>query len=251
MKVIFNADDFGLTRGVNSGIVKAHQQGVVHSTTMMVDMDAEQHALELARHNPDLKIGVHLRFTAGVPITKHPNLTNGRSHFINYDELWSKQDFETQVVYDEAKAQVEHFLSLGLELSHLDSHHHAHTHPQILPVIKEVANEYRVPLRGTGLCQESMTIRYIFTDEFYDQKVSLDGLMTHLLSLKADYDLVEVMCHPAEADQALILKSGYALQRELELQVLTSPILKEQLAHHGIAVTDYSELVSTNQMVGV
>ncbi|EJU9973773.1 chitin disaccharide deacetylase [Vibrio alginolyticus] len=251
MKVIFNADDFGLTRGVNSGIVKAHQQGVVRSTTMMVGMDAEQHALELARHNPDLKIGVHLRFTAGVPITKHPNLTNGRSYFINYDELWSKQDFETQVVYDEAKAQVEHFLSLGLELSHLDSHHHAHTHPQILPVIKEVANEYRVPLRGTGLCQESMTIRYIFTDEFYDQKVSLDGLMAHLLSLKADYDLVEVMCHPAEADQALILKSGYALQRELELQVLTSPILKEQLAHHGITVTDYSELVSTNQTVGV
>ena len=251
MKVIFNADDFGLTRGVNNGIVKAHRQGVVHSTTMMVGMDAEQHALELARHNPDLKIGVHLRFTAGVPITKHPNLTNGRAHFINYDELWSKQDFETQVVYDEAKAQVEHFLSLGLELSHLDSHHHAHTHPQILPVIKEVANEYRVPLRGSGLCQESMTIRYIFTDEFYDQKVSLDGLMAHLLSLKADYDLVEVMCHPAEADQALILKSGYALQRELELQVLTSPILKEQLAHHGITVTDYSELVSTNQMVGV
>ncbi|EGQ7649524.1 TPA: chitin disaccharide deacetylase [Vibrio alginolyticus] len=251
MKVIFNADDFGLTRGVNSGIVKAHQQGVVHSTTMMVGMDAEQHALELARHNPDLKIGVHLRFTAGVPITKHPNLTNGRAHFINYDELWSKQDFETQVIYDEAKAQVEHFLSLGLELSHLDSHHHAHTHSQILPVIKEVANEYRVPLRGTGLCQESMTIRYIFTDEFYDQKVSLDGLMAHLLSLKADYDLVEVMCHPAEADQALILKSGYALQRELELQVLTSPILKEQLAHHGITVTDYSELVSTNQIVGV
>ncbi|MGI3104811.1 chitin disaccharide deacetylase [Vibrio alginolyticus] len=251
MKVIFNADDFGLTRGVNSGIVKAHQQGVVRSTTMMVGMDAEQHALELARHNPDLKIGVHLRFTAGVPITKHPNLTNGRAYFINYDELWSKQDFETQVVYDEAKAQVEHFLSLGLELSHLDSHHHAHTHPQILPVIKEVANEYRVPLRGTGLCQESMTIRYIFTDEFYDQKVSLDGLMAHLLSLKADYDLVEVMCHPAEADQALILKSGYALQRELELQVLTSPILKEQLAQHGITVTDYSELVSTNQMVGV
>ncbi|ENK2110323.1 MULTISPECIES: chitin disaccharide deacetylase [Vibrio] len=251
MKVIFNADDFGLTRGVNNGIVKAHRQGVVHSTTMMVGMDAEQHALELARHNPDLKVGVHLRFTAGVPITKHRNLTNGRAHFINYDELWSKQDFETQVVYDEAKAQVEHFLSLGLELSHLDSHHHAHTHPQILPVIKEVANEYRVPLRGTGLCQESMTIRYIFTDEFYDQKVSLDGLMAHLLSLKADYDLVEVMCHPAEADQALILKSGYVLQRELELQVLTSPILKEQLAHHGITVTDYSELVSTNQMVGV
>lgn len=50
--------------------------------------------------------------------------------------------------------------------------------------------------------------------------------MQHLLSLKENYDVVEVMCHPAYADQPLIMKSGYALQRELELQVLTSPILK-------------------------
>ncbi|WP_029809312.1 ChbG/HpnK family deacetylase, partial [Vibrio parahaemolyticus] len=72
MKVIFNADDFGLTQGVNTGIVKSHQDGVVKSTTMMVGMDAEQHAIELANQNPDLKIGVHLRFTAGAPLTEHP-----------------------------------------------------------------------------------------------------------------------------------------------------------------------------------
>lgn len=56
MKVIFNADDFGLTQGVNNGIVKSHQDGVVKSTTMMVGMDAEQHAIELAHQNPDLKL---------------------------------------------------------------------------------------------------------------------------------------------------------------------------------------------------
>lgn len=55
MKVIFNADDFGLTQGVNNGIVKSHQDGVVKSTTMMVGMDAEQNAIELANQNPDLK----------------------------------------------------------------------------------------------------------------------------------------------------------------------------------------------------
>ncbi|HCM1417213.1 TPA: chitin disaccharide deacetylase [Vibrio parahaemolyticus] len=251
MKVIFNADDFGLTQGVNNGIVKSHQDGVVKSTTMMVGMDAEQNAIELANQNPDLKIGVHLRFTAGAPLTEHPNLTNGRTYFVKYSELWNKQDFEAQAVYDEAKAQIDHFLSLGLTLSHLDSHHHAHTHPQIFPIVQKLAKEHRVPLRGSGICHQPMTTSYFFSDEFYDQKVSLDGLMQHLLSLKENYDVVEVMCHPAYADQPLIMKSGYALQRELELQVLTSPILKEQLAQHGIAVTDYSALVSTSQVVGV
>ncbi|MFA0025879.1 ChbG/HpnK family deacetylase, partial [Vibrio sp. 10N.261.49.A5] len=99
MKVIFNADDFGLTSGVNIGIIKAHQQGVVNSTTMMVGMDAEKHAVELAKQNPDLKIGVHLRFTAGPPITGHPNLTNNKEEFVSYADLWKKQDFDAKVVY--------------------------------------------------------------------------------------------------------------------------------------------------------
>ncbi|YCO04075.1 chitin disaccharide deacetylase [Vibrio sp. VNB-15] len=251
MKVIFNADDFGLTQGVNNGIIKAHQQGVVKSTTMMVGMDAEEHAMELAKQSPNLRVGVHLRFTAGAPITGHPNLTNGKEQFVSYAELWKKQDFDTKVVYEEAQSQIEYFLALGLSLSHLDSHHHAHTHPQLLPVIKELATKYRVPLRGSGLCHVSNTARYFFTDEFYDQGVSLDGLMRNLLKLKSQYDIVEVMCHPAEADQPLILKSGYALQRELELQVLTSLILKQELVQHGIAVTDYSALSSSNKVVSV
>ncbi|MGR5278919.1 chitin disaccharide deacetylase [Vibrio rotiferianus] len=251
MKVIFNADDFGLTPGVNKGIVKAHQQGVVCSTTMMVGMDAEEHAVELAKQNPNLKIGVHLRFTTGSPLTGNPNLTNGQARFVSYDELWKKQDFEEEVVYQEAIAQVEAFLKLGLSLSHLDSHHHAHTHPQLLPVIRKVAQKYKVPLRGSGLCYIENRVNYYFTDEFYDQGVSLEGIMKHLLSLKAQYDVVEVMCHPAEADQPLLLKSSYALQRELELQVLTSSIFQQELTKHGMTVTDYSALISPSKVASV
>lgn len=251
MKVIFNADDFGLTQGVNNGIIKAHQQGVVLSTTMMMGMDAERHAVELANQNPNLKIGVHLRFTAGVPLTGHPNLTSGGEQFVRFNELWKKRDFQEEAVYQEAVAQVEHFLSLGLPLSHIDSHHHAHTHPQLLPVIRRVAEQYRVPLRGSGLCHIDCDTTYHFTDEFYDQGVSLDGVMAHLKSLKSQYDVVEVMCHPADVDQHLLSISGYALQRELELQVLTSPILKQELAEHGMSITDYSTLISTRKFASV
>ncbi len=251
MKVIFNADDFGLTPGVNKGIVKAHQQGVVYSTTMMVGMEAEEHAVALAKQNPNLKIGVHLRFTAGAPLTGHPSLTNGQTQFVSNDELWKKQDFEDEAVYLEAVAQVEAFLKLGLPLSHLDSHHHAHTHPQLLPVIRKVAQQYKVPLRGSGLCHTENPGRYYFTDEFYDQGVCLDGIMKHLLSLKPQYDVVEVMCHPAEADQPLLLKSSYTLQREMELQILISPILKQEFTQHGITVTDYSALISSSKVSSV
>jgi predicted glycoside hydrolase/deacetylase ChbG (UPF0249 family) len=72
-----------------------------------------------------------------------------------------------------------------------------------------------------------------------------------LLSLKAQYDVVEVMCHPAEADQPLLLKSSYALQRELELQVLTSSILQQELTKHGMTVTDYSALISPSKVASV
>lgn len=89
MKVIFNADDFGLTQGVNQGIVKAHLDGVVKSTTLMVGMPAEQHAVQLAKQLPDLKIGLHLRFTAGRPLTGERNLTDEHGVFTAYRDFGS------------------------------------------------------------------------------------------------------------------------------------------------------------------
>ncbi|EKM31076.1 ydjC-like family protein [Vibrio harveyi] len=59
------------------------------------------------------------------------------------------------------------------------------------------------------------------------------------------------MCHPAEADQSLLSKSSYAQQREVELQVLTSPVFKQELAQHGMAITDYSALVSSSGVASV
>jgi len=56
MKVIFNADDFGLTTGVNNGIVQAFRHGVVRSTTLMVDMPGESHAVALAAQVPEFRL---------------------------------------------------------------------------------------------------------------------------------------------------------------------------------------------------
>ncbi|WP_070963306.1 chitin disaccharide deacetylase [Vibrio sonorensis] len=245
MKVIFNADDFGLTTGVNDGIVASFKHGVVRSTTMMVGMSGEAHAVECAKENPGLKIGVHLRFTAGAPLTSHSCLKGEDGQFFAQKDFWPFRGFTPEAIYDEAVAQIEHFLSLGLPLSHLDSHHHAHTHEQLLPVIKRVAQQYNVPLRGVGIPDMIYPPHYYaFTDQFYDEQVTLSKLMNHLLELKENHQCVEVMCHPAYVDDELRAISGYCYQRETELSVLANPNLVRQLEEHAIHVTDYSELVS-------
>ena len=66
--LIINADDFGFSRGVNLGIIEAFQHGVLTSTTLMVNMQEADHAVELARQNPELGVGIHLTLTAGRPI---------------------------------------------------------------------------------------------------------------------------------------------------------------------------------------
>ena len=68
-KVIINADDFGLVQGVNEGIVKAHQEGILTSATLMANMPGFDQAVEIARANPELGVGVHLNILRGQPIS--------------------------------------------------------------------------------------------------------------------------------------------------------------------------------------
>jgi len=247
MKVIFNADDFGLTPGVNQGIVQSHLNGVVKSTTMLVGMAAEKNAIALAKEVPSLKVGLHLRFTLGRPITGHSSFCDQQGEFFSYGQFWHQTSYSEQAIYEECIAQVEAFLMSGLSLSHLDSHHHVHTHPSFLPVVTEVATKYQIPLRG----QTQQGLRYRFSDEFYDQGVKLDKLVNHLAELKSEYDVVEVMCHPAIVDSALMSGSGYVKQRKQELDILTDDKLAVLLARHSIEVTDYSALTISSDTPSV
>ncbi|WP_194439388.1 chitin disaccharide deacetylase [Vibrio fluminensis] len=243
MKVIFNADDFGLTEGVNNGIAAAFRQGVVRSTTFMVDMPGEAHAVKLAASMPDLKVGLHLRFTAGKPLTNHKSLVDERGLFPAIPGFWQKQDFDSEEVYQEVVAQVEHYLALGLELSHIDGHHHAHTHPQIAPVVTRVAQQYGVPVRGVGLVdRQGVSSRYLFSEQFYDNKISVADAKQLMLDYEQECEVLEVMCHPAIVDAQLRSMSSYLAQREQELETLTSEEFISFLRERDIQVTDYSVL---------
>ncbi|SEG63341.1 chitin disaccharide deacetylase [Vibrio hangzhouensis] len=239
MKIIFNADDYGLCQAVNQGIIASHLNGVVTSTTMMVGMPGEQDALERLLLAPSLSVGVHLRLTAGKPLSSDFPIVNSEGRFPKYDALMAQlESVHEASIYEEFHAQIEHFLSFGIPLSHLDSHHHVHLHPIVTKVVARLSHEFDVPYRATPTLAG-----YQFSDGFYDDNISLEWLKSQLSSWSERYDVVEVMCHPAIVDEGLSSMSSYVDKREQELGVLSSQELKQYIQEHQIELTRYSAVI--------
>ena len=243
MYVIFNADDYGLSQGVNTGIIDSSNQGVVRSTTLMVGMEAQNHGIDLLTTAPYLKLGLHFRLTAGSALSSLSSLTDNHGQFLTQDRFWPRTQFNENELFDELSLQVEQFKKTGATLSHIDSHHHVHTHPQVLPVVLEVAKLHRVPVRGQRQISGDISLkRYCFSDVFYGDSVGVDTIVKEIKRLQTNTDVLEFMCHPAHLDESLKAQSSYYHQREIELNTLTSQQLKDALHEAQVTVTDYSIL---------
>jgi predicted glycoside hydrolase/deacetylase ChbG (UPF0249 family) len=157
VKVIFHADDFGLTPAVNAGIVEAHQRGVLRSTSLMVSADGAEDAAALARSLPDLDVGLHVTLVEERPVLppeRIPSLVaDGRfwpSHaavFARYATgRWSVAEAAAEVA-----AQWERLAALGIRASHCDGHQHLHLLPRLFPHIVALARRNGVRLVRTRL----------------------------------------------------------------------------------------------------
>jgi predicted glycoside hydrolase/deacetylase ChbG (UPF0249 family) len=150
--LVFHADDFGLTPGVNAGILAAYRAGPVRSASLMVTTPGFDEAVTLARQHPGLDLGLHLNLTAGVPCLPPatiPSLVDraGRFHPLG---RWLRLAFgrrlEPAEVAAELTAQAERALATGLPFSHLDSHHHIHLFAPALPVVAGLARRLGLPV---------------------------------------------------------------------------------------------------------
>ena len=151
--IIFNADDFGISAGVNQAIYKAHTEGVLNSTSIMITLKYVSDALNLAKKMPNLNIGLHANLTNESSIlspTEIPLLVdeNGKfKHgFVNLAILSVLHPKELKrQAKAEIKAQIDKALSCGIKLSHLDSHRHIHMIPSIFKAFMELCQEYNIP----------------------------------------------------------------------------------------------------------
>ncbi|WP_042148116.1 chitin disaccharide deacetylase [Paucisalibacillus sp. EB02] len=222
MKVLFNADDFGLTKGVTDGIIQAHTKGVVGSTTLMVNGKAFEYAVGQARNYPSLKVGIHLVLTWGKPISNQvPNLLDANGNF-KYKSNYLDMDFPNiEDVEKEWRAQIEAFLATGLKLDHIDSHHHVHGWEPLKEVVVKLAQEYNVPVRYVDSFSDYPNL--LLTDtlylDFYGKGIE-ENIFGNLQDL--DVQSVEVMTHPAIIDDELRSVSSYTDKRVQELDILCS-----------------------------
>jgi hopanoid biosynthesis associated protein HpnK len=160
-RLIVNADDFGLTSGVNRAIVEGNRDGLVTSATLMANAQATEAAIDMAKAQPSLKTGCHVVLIDGVPLTPNlPSLTNGSSRFRSSLKQFALAAVRGQIsaseIQREVEAQIRKIQARGVTLTHVDSHKHTHMFPQILrPVlraaracgIKAVRNPFE-PLRS-------------------------------------------------------------------------------------------------------
>lgn len=240
--LIVNADDFGYSEGVNYGIISAFQNGIVRSTTMMPNMPAAVHGAALLQQNPGLGCGIHLTLSCYKPLlTTHRTIVDESGMFhrrLTPDVLAT---FDLNEVYEEFCAQIEYAKSLGVDISHLDSHHHVHTLEALKPVFERLLDKYPYLIRG-GFEYELNYDRIIpLMDEFYQDEVNESFFEKYIDKIKK-FEAVDLMSHPAFVDEFLLNSTSYAINRTKEHCVLTSAVVKDYLSAQGIELGNYNGL---------
>lgn len=150
-QLIVNADDFGLTAAVSSGILDAHRDGIVTSTTLMANGGAFDAAVSMSHRAPDLGIGVHLNLTDGEPVSPAPLIPSlvdrtGRLHLSPGRLLRSivRRTVNLTDVESELRQQITKVLNAGILPTHLDGHKHVHVLPGVSDIVIRLAQEFSI-----------------------------------------------------------------------------------------------------------
>ncbi len=223
--LIFNADDFGASKGINRGILECYNEGVLTSTSLMVTGKAAQEAVSICRDHPGLAVGLHW-------------------------DVWGEDEREFDIhdlmaVRDEFERQLEEFERLvGKMPTHVDSHKHAHMEEHIIQMFQAMVEPLGIPLRGDG--------RINFIGGFYAQ---WEWLVTNLeyvsvpflqkiLSEEVHQGWTEISCHPGYVSSDFY--SVYNKERETEIDTLTDILIQETIDKLNIRLVSYADYVELN-----
>jgi predicted glycoside hydrolase/deacetylase ChbG (UPF0249 family) len=226
--LIVNADDFGLSAGVNRGIAEAHEQGIVTSASLMVRWPAAAEAAAYAHQHPRLSVGLH--FDLG--------------EWAYADEAW-RPVYEVvpadnaAAVQAELARQLEAFRALmHCDPTHLDSHQHVHRSEPVGSIVAHAA-------RKMGIVVRSLNPAVRYCGQFYGQSdkgypypegISVEALLKLLHELPPG--CTEIGCHPGQSGD---VGSIYCHERGVECQTLCDPRVRGAIATEGILLSSFSD----------
>jgi predicted glycoside hydrolase/deacetylase ChbG (UPF0249 family) len=227
-RLIVNADDFGLSDGVNRGIAAAHEHGIVTSASLMVRGPAAATAAAYARDHPSLSVGLHVdlgewRYTGEVWVLAY--------------EVVPLVD--PAAVAAEVGAQVSRFVDLlGRAPKHLDSHQHVHREEPTRSVVTAHARELDVPVRhfAHAVRHEGGFYGQSGRGEPWPEGISVEALCTLLRGLPEG--TTELGCHPGLDDDS---GSSYGAERSVETATLCDPRVRATLEGEAITLCAFGD----------
>jgi hypothetical protein len=244
-RLIVNADDFGLTRGVSEGILAAHRHGIVTSTTMIVNRPNEPDLRDRLRDS-GLGTGLHLNLTLGAPLTRARSLTGLDGQFVR-DPRRAAAQADPRDVEREVEAQIDTFENLlGRLPTHLDTHHHVGLLPPVDAVVLQSARRLGIAVRSQNptAWARARVMGLRTPDHFFGESGpgaywTAARTLAHLRRLPPGSS--EFMTHPGYVDDALSY-SRYGRQREVELAGLGSLAARAAASALGIRLCDFRSL---------
>lgn len=245
MKLIIRADDLGLSEGVNLGIHKAIQDGVVTSVALMTNMDAAQHGYDLVK-NFDIALGVHVNISVGYPLCDAsliPTLVQDNGEFCTSKEIHGRKVdlIDVKECELEIEAQLHRFIDIvGKKPDYFECHAVFADH--FFTALKNVAKKYDLFFENPIIDKEwekeyGIVGEFINLDEngLYDPQAQ----MQNYLRLLKNNSCVVAVFHPGYIDQYLIDHSSYTLIRPMECEFLCSDWLREWIKKNDIQLVDF------------
>jgi predicted glycoside hydrolase/deacetylase ChbG (UPF0249 family) len=243
--LIVNADDFGLSPGVNRGIIEAHERGIVTSASLMVRYEAAREAAAYAREPERLGVGLHLDLGEW-------EIVDGEWRAIY--EVVNLED--ERAVREEVTRQVEMFVQImGRPPTHLDSHQHVHREKGVREIVMEIGKRH-------GLVVRHSDERVNYCGEFYGQDeqggpfhegISVEHLVGVIrrfgcaerlrdeqkCSAQPNLHVIEIACHPGYDDG---LRTMYRTERAMEVAALCDPHVRRAVDESGVALIHFGQL---------
>jgi len=273
--LIVNADDYGLTEGISRGILHAHREGIVTSTSAIAIGPAYPKVASWLAEEDELGVGVHLAAVGEDPpllsAREIPSLVGKRGHLCESYSAFIARALLGRVNPEELRleftAQLETVQELGIPITHLDAHQHLQLWPSVCSVVIDLATRFDIPavrvprfrarnpvaigvtLLGARLARRAKAVGLRFPLDAVGiecaGRLDEELLPTVLARLaRHGHDAVELTVHPGEGDDMDRARYQWGYRWEDELAALVGPVAKRAVASAGFRLATYADLPS-------
>ncbi|MFH0771917.1 MAG: ChbG/HpnK family deacetylase [Candidatus Omnitrophota bacterium] len=281
VRLIVNADDFGLHESVNEAIEVAHNSGILTSASLMVNGEAFEHAAQIAKKNENLGVGIHLTLNGEKPVSPAKeifSMVNSSGKLFENHKAFCMGVLSGKIFLNhiaiECEAQIDKFLRAGLKPTHLDSHRHLHLFPPVFKALMPILKKYDIKkIRWLNLPwsdYSKMNISKIafmlfmqYTKFFLKEKelkhpdyfigfprsgdIDMDYLKSVLVRLRPG--ATEINFHPGKDNNLIRKKYGFWAKDhnwrcdwEREFKLLLSQDIKKTIKISDISLVSYAEI---------